>query len=85
MALAHSDNGNYGSDIPESLIWLLSFFFLIGLIFIVGSYFMYPDDPVTGSSGGKGVLYFRIHPSDLKQLGNFLRRKRDDEDSSNTV
>ena len=81
VALAHSDNGNYSSDIPESLMWLLSFFLLIGLLFVVGSYFLFPD-PVTQSSCSGGVTYVRIDPSDIRKLGDLLRNSRKDEDDS---
>ena len=70
-ALAHSETGVYGSDLPESLIWLLSFFILIGVILVVGSYFVYPD-PVTESR--EGVTYCRIHPSDIRRIEDLLRR-----------
>ena len=69
-AMAHSDSGNYGSDIPESLMWLLSFFLLIGFLFVVGSYFMVPD-PVAECDRER-VTYLRILPEDLDRLAKRL-------------
>ena len=50
-ASAHLDPRDHGGgtgccgDIPDSLIWLLSFFVLIGFLIIIGSFFMYPSSP----------------------------------------
>jgi hypothetical protein len=82
--LAHSDNGNYGSDIPESLMWLLSFFLLIGFLFVVGSYFMVPD-PVTECDRER-VTYLRILPEDLDRLAKRLNdHKNNDQTKESSV
>ena len=71
QTLAHSDNGNYGSDLPESLMWVLSFFLLIGFIFVVGSYFMIPD-PVVECERDRITYNVRIDPRDIDLFASKL-------------
>ena len=74
VVLAHGGNGIDSNDLPESLIWLLSFFILIGVVLVVGSFYMF-QDPVTESR--EGVTYFRIHPNDIRIIGNLLRKNQE--------
>jgi len=80
QTLAHSDNGNYGSDIPESLMWLLSFFLLIGFIFVVGSYFMIPD-PVVECERDRITYNVRIDPRDIDLFASKLNEYKTKGDS----
>jgi hypothetical protein len=79
--LAHSDNGNYGSDLPESLMWVLSFFLLIGFIFVVGSYFMIPD-PVVECERDRITYNVRIDPRDIDLFASKLNEYKTKEAGS---
>jgi len=75
LASAHidpRDNGCCG-DIPDSLIWTLSFFVLIGLLIVIGTYFTYPSPPppadlTPNTDATDQITYVRIDPRDIRKI-----------------
>ena len=69
-------------DIPDSLIWFLSFIILIGLVIIISSYYMYPDPNYKGgveSECSREPTVVRIYPGDLRNIAKLIH------DNSNSV
>ena len=63
---AHADPGCCG-DIPESLIWVLSFFVLIGILVVVSSYFLYPV-PTEECAKPPTAVVVRIDKRDIANI-----------------
>lgn len=63
---AHADPGCCG-DIPESLIWILSFFVLIGILVVVSSYFLFPSPPEDWAKPPTAVAV-RIDKRDIVEI-----------------
>ncbi len=89
MVSAHTtSNNNEGccGDIPESLIWTLSFFVLIGILVVVSSYFFYPLLPTDRNNnvitGGDGVcnsaptpaMNIRINKNDIERIARAVAK-----------
>lgn len=63
-------------DIPDSLIWTLSFFILIGILIVFGTFFTYDDnhnnnnnqDTTTTNTTNERIINVRINPSDIKSI-----------------
>jgi hypothetical protein len=62
MMVSANDNG---SDIPQSLLWSLSFFILIGFI-IMALYSTTSPTPL--SECGYAPIYVKIDPNDLRAI-----------------
>jgi hypothetical protein len=53
-------------DIPESLIWSLSFFLVVGFGIVATTYTSYP--PIPPCECPEQTVYVKIRPEDLKQI-----------------
>jgi hypothetical protein len=64
-------------DIPDSLIWFMSFFVLVGFVIIAISYFS--SDPsyngVGGSDCSRPAIIARIDPRDLKKIERMIQHE----------
>ena len=76
---AHPVSRNEGccGDIPDSLIWTLSFFILVGILVAVSSYFLLPPPMDCSSSDGNNnknyrppVINIRIDKEDIKRIAH---------------
>ena len=87
LASAHidpRDNGCCG-DIPDSLIWTLSFFVLIGILIVVGAYFTYPSptspppaDFTPDTCATAQITYVRIDPRDIRNIARAVNSLKND-------
>jgi len=65
----------HSGDIPDTLIWFMSFFVLVGFVIIIASYFS--SDPSYNGVGGSNdcsrpTIIARIDPRDLKKIENMI-------------
>jgi hypothetical protein len=71
ISSAHQNEGCCG-DVPESLIWVISFLVLVGMLVVVGALFLAPSPPV--DEGGwcncssPPTVNVRIDRKDLKEI-----------------
>lgn len=59
-------------DIPESLIWSLSFFLVVGFGIVATTYTSYP--PIPQGECPCQTVYIKILPEDLKEISNAFRK-----------
>ena len=76
LILAHDDSSQVGccGDIPESLIWLLSLFILIGVIAVIGSYFWIPEPLPPMQPACSSATNIRIDARDIDRLARALHK-----------
>jgi hypothetical protein len=79
LVLAHDDSSQVGccGDIPESLIWLLSLFILIGVLAVIGSYFWIPEPPPPMPQACSATN-IRIDARDIDRLARALHKLNED-------
>jgi hypothetical protein len=73
MVVAHT--AGCCGDIPESLIWSLSLFLLIGFAVVASTYSSYPSPP--SESAPPQIVYIKILPDDLKKVVNAFKHTND--------
>ena len=80
VACAHVDSRDSGccGDIPDSLIWTLSFFILIGILIVVGTFFIYPSTPPLADETTTHPTYVRIDPRDIKNIAREINHLNGD-------
>ena len=61
-------------DIPESLIWALTFFLLIGLVFVGMSYSPFPSQ--SSYEAASTTVMVKIDPRDLVTLGEIIKQQQ---------
>ena len=59
-------------DIPESLIWSLSFFLVVGFGIVATTYTSYP--PIPPCECPPQTVYVKILPEDLQKISNAFRK-----------
>ena len=79
---SHNDEGCCGNIFPDSLIWTLSFFILVGILVAVSSYFLLPPPTDCSSSSDDNnnnnnknyrpppVINIRIDEEDIKRIAH---------------
>jgi hypothetical protein len=81
---AHSMSDGVGccGDIPESLIWTMSFFVLIGILIVIGSYSLNPSYPLEEgcNNNNNTAIQVRISDKDIDRIARAVTKyqPRDD-------
>ena len=78
-----SDGVGCCGDIPESLIWTMSFFVLIGILIVIGSYSLSPSYPLEEGcnyNNNNTAIQVRISDKDIDRIARAVSKyhSRDD-------
>ena len=63
----HDDRVGCCGDIPETLIWTLSFFILFGILIAMGAFFLFPESPTCGYDTDTRINV-RIDDRDIRKI-----------------
>ncbi len=67
LVSAHDDRDGCCGDIPETVIWTLSFFILFGILIAMGAFFLFPESPPYGCDSGTHINV-RIDDRDIQKI-----------------